>query len=53
MQKMIMMTAVTNTTSTLLSNLKQENMLLKQKLKEKQQCINKTNAYWKKKMYNS
>ena len=42
---------ITDTLNNVLNSLKQENMLLKQKIKEKQQCINKTNAYWKKKMY--
>lgn len=32
--------------------LQKENELLKAKLEEKQEHINKTNAYWKKKMHN-
>lgn len=32
--------------------LREENELLRQKLEERQDAINKTNAYWKKKFYN-
>lgn len=30
--------------------LEQENSMLKEKLQERQQAINKTNAYWKKRL---
>lgn len=33
-----------------LSRLKEENKALKEKLAERQEIINKTNAYWKKKL---
>ena len=46
------MKVATDKINMLLSNLIKENELLKNKLKEKQQCINKTNAYYKKKIYN-
>jgi len=35
-----------------IENLEKENKSLKKKLDEKQEVINQTNAYWKKKMYN-
>lgn len=34
-----------------LEELKKENIVLKQKLSEKQEVINQTNAYWKKRFY--
>lgn len=34
-----------------LEKLKEENKVLKQKLEEKQEHINKTNSYYKKKLY--
>lgn len=34
-----------------IKKLQEENFELKQKLNEKQEHINKTNAYWKKKMH--
>lgn len=34
-----------------IENLRKENDSLKQQLKEKQEHINKTNFYWKKKFY--
>ena len=35
-----------------IEELKEQIVLLKKKLQEKQDHINKTNAYWKKKFYN-
>jgi hypothetical protein len=34
-----------------LKKLEEENGVLKQKLEERQEVINKTNAYWKKKLH--
>lgn len=34
-----------------MEELKKENVVLKQKLSEKQEVINQTNAYWKKRFY--
>ena len=35
-----------------LKNLEKQNQILKEKLEERQEVVNQTNAYWKKKMYN-
>lgn len=34
-----------------IGDLEKENEMLKEKLQERQEVINQTNAYWKKKMY--
>lgn len=34
------------------ADLKKENAELKEKLQQRQEVINQTNAYWKKKLYN-
>jgi hypothetical protein len=36
-----------------IKQLEEQNELLKKKLEEKQEVINQTNAYWKKRLYNS
>lgn len=35
-----------------LNELEKENAILKEKLQERQEVINQTNAYWKRKMFN-